>query len=210
MHNNVVFVFDIDTTLANTDERAKVLKEVCNTCLTETYRTSQAFHDSEGDVFCPTCRKYNPDTKVPQSAWDAFCDPDKFVLDTPMPEAVKFVKQLREKCNHIYFLTGRNEDARSATEAWLFNHYGREHYGEEKLVMRPLSMRSVAASIYKEQAFLNEIQSQEADGSTFFFFEDDEYVFSMYSKYGIVVKCPEAWETFNPPGNESGEPTWRR
>jgi hypothetical protein len=34
----------------------------------------------------------------------------------------------------------------------------------------------------------------------FIFFEDDPHVFPVYDKYGLVIRCPQGYQHFMPPG----------
>ncbi len=211
MHNNVVFIFDIDSTVANTDKRAKLLKDVCVACLTDVVLSES--HDRGYQHYCPTCRSH-VESKIPQSSWDSFCSPENYDMDEPYPTAIKLINRLRRQGNHVHYITGRNErgGGREATEAWLAKHLDRWETGSrERVVMRPESMRNVPASIYKRNAFLDfKLEMGFPEETTFFFFEDDKYVFPVYSEYGIVIKCPDAWDSILPEGDTSDEPAWRR
>ena len=211
MHNNVVFIFDIDSTVANTDKRASLLKDVCVVCLDEVIAMESAKDSRNSQSYCPTCRSH-VESKIPQGSWDSFCDPDNFDMDTPYPTAIKLINRLRKQGNHVHYITGRNETGREQTEAWLAKHIDRWEVGSrERVIMRPVTMRNVQASVYKRNAFVNfKDEMNFPEETTFFFFEDDEYVFPVYAEYGIVVKCPDAWDSILPDGNTSEEPVWRR
>jgi hypothetical protein len=183
-----VFIFDIDSTIANTDKRARNLIRVCSVCLSS--RLEGEVNDPSG--YCVTCKQRTPG-KVPQSAWDKFLDPVAMAEDKHYDKAVEFIQQLRRRGYELHFITGRNESGREVTETWLSEHVGWNAAGTEKLIMRRASMSGVPASRCKEALFLDSFRDRISE-TCFFFFEDDQHVFNMYSKYGIVIKCPEAWE----------------
>lgn len=178
-----IFIFDIDMTLADSSARDHLLKPVCSVCLSFTEST-----------YCLHCSQH-VNVKYTQESWDAFLDPSALVKDLPYAKAQEFINKLRNMGVPVHFITGRNERTREATSYWLSTHYGL--LGTEELVMRPTSERGsknhTRASVYKEKAFLGLEEKLGTKGSLYYFFEDDPYVFAVYKKYGIVIKCPEFW-----------------
>jgi len=117
---------------------------------------------------------------------------------------------MRELGMEFHFLTGRNERLREVTEAWLTEHFGWSADHSSKICMRGPEHRNTPASVYKEAALQQLIQSENMEGYTFIFMEDDPFVFRMYSKYGIVVKCPEGWDHWLPDAGSGKEPMLKR
>ena len=65
--------------------------------------------------------------------------------------------------------------------------------------MRPEEEYSLEGPDYKERALSRlRISAGYNKDSTFIFYEDDPQVITMYVKYGIVLKCPDAWDFLNP------------
>lgn len=194
MRKSTIFIIDIDTTIANTDERAKLLKRVCDSCGL-----------SEADM--DTCLWCGGHLMTPQSSWDAFIHPAVMHMDTPEPKAQAAIHRMRELGMEFHFLTGRNEGLREVTEDWLRKHMDWDST-QESLIMRPIDDRG-PASVCKEALFLA-FRGPDLDKHSYVFMEDDPYVFRMFSKYGIVVKCPEGWDAWIPDLPTDAEKTWRR
>lgn len=203
---NTYFVFDIDTTIANNDDRAKLLHPNCVVCGVPMTSSDGSAH--QNTWFCSMCG--GTDSKIQQAGWDAFMDEDAMLGDRPIPAAQEFMKRLRHYGANIHFITGRSERARTVTETWLSTHYQWDP-NREFLLMRGKEHAGKPASVYKDSA-INDLKTRLQDpGGLYFFFEDDAYVFSMYAQHGIVLKCPEAFAYFNPPGlPRSLEKAWNR
>lgn len=199
-----VFIFDIDQTLADNRHREHLLQHHCTVC---------AGGKDVSSPYCDTCGQVT-DSTIPQKCWDQFCNPELFLLDTPYSGAQKFLSTIRGVgSNQIFYITGRKENGREATEAWLTMHMGR--VASEDLVMRPNGAFNKSAheraSTYKEKALLDLIDKRGLQGNNFFFFEDDDYVLPMYNKYGVTFKCPEVWNYLMYPGaNRAVEPLINR
>jgi hypothetical protein len=131
------------------------------------------------------------------------------LLDTVVSHAVPVLEDFRSKGVHLIFLTGRNAQYRLATEEWLKTHVGWRGGIREPLVMRPLNGANIAASIMKEKLFVEDVASK-YNGVTFLFFEDDPHVMPIWSKYGLVFKCPDAWELMVVKPKSEEEPVWNR
>lgn len=206
--SRTTFVFDIDTTIANNDHRALLLNKSCVLCGTPC--------TGEIDAHCPSCGTGRENIKIPQDCWDRFLAPDLIMLDTVEPDALRVVNRLRELEMDFHFVTGRNEGLREVTEAWLALYFGwRGKEGRtEQLYMRPNDgSKGIPASVMKERLLHQLMDKNRLNPAIdrFVFFEDDPYVFAMYEKYGVVVKCPEGFKYWCPPTEDrSGEPAWRR
>ena len=195
-----VFIFDIDSTLANNDHRAALLKKTCIQCLAP---APQEYHAP-----CPVCGC--TDHAISQSSWDEFLRTDLIEKDEPIAKGVAVVERLRELGAEIHFLTGRNrKNCETVTKNWLRKNVGWDE-SKELLCMREDEDRDLPASVYKERAFKRLIEAENMNDCLFFFFEDDPHVFGMYSKYGVVVRCPEGWDHFLPESARGPEAAWRR
>lgn len=197
-----VAIIDIDTTIANNDHRAVLLKRNCIGC--------KMPMGGEHRPVCSNCGGTKHHT--PQEHWDQFLQPALMLQDVPQPHALRAIQSLREARWKIIFMTGRGERLRMVTEEWLLTHMGRRLSGldHEPVIMRPASDKGTPASQMKEQMFLNTRATYRLDGP-FFFFEDDKYVHGMFQKYGTVFMCPHAWEHINPAGHDrTEEPAWNR
>lgn len=185
----VVAVFDIDGTLADNEHRAALLEKRCSACLYQPIRTK---HRSE----CPNCGSTT--SKVTQESWDQFLDPSLMKLDTPILPALKVLDQLREAEAEVHFITGRvRRDSWLVTLEWLQDRAGKRN--DEILLMREKEDEGIPASRYKARA-IDRLKESIGSEGLFIFFEDDPHVFPVYNKHGIVIRCPEGWEHFNPKG----------
>jgi len=194
-----VFVIDIDTTIADTDERAKLLEKECMLCLDKVPA-------GKGSL-CPTCG--SADHKVSPSSWDAFLGPDVLSLDKPFPKAQAALHAMAVHGMEFHFITGRREGLRVPTTVWLEEHFGYDP-ARSSLIMRGPDYENVAASVYKEDAFNRLKRIRGLTNTSFIFFEDDPYVFRVYQQYGIVIKCPEGWDHWCPEAAAGAEPIWTR
>lgn len=189
--NKLVCVFDIDGTLANHNHRAALLKKRCDVCLHEPMPVGH--HEP-----CPVCG--GTSATPTQESWDAFLDPVLMGQDPPIVGGIEVLKRFRELGAEIHFITGRQRTTTGAvTEDWLKLHADKQD--DELLFMREDEdvAQDLPASVYKRKAFKRLTDKIGTDG-VFIFFEDDPHVFPMYDEYGIVVKCPNGWQHFMPPG----------
>lgn len=192
-----VWVIDIDNTIADNTHRQWLLKKQCRICLSEVSGKHNAGCDN-----CGSC-----DIHTPQSGWDAFISPEYMLADKPVESAQRALTQLRKLGVEYHYLTGRSDSARDATHQWLAEHFDFDS-SINKLLMRNKSYRGISASDYKEMQF-QKLRDTYPKDTSFIFAEDDPYVFTMYSKYGIVLRCPDAWDSMFPPGfNRKLEPQW--
>ena len=194
-----IWLFDIDTTLACSAHRDSLLVKTCSMCL----------HSPVSSMACPVCS--GTSVSIPQSSWDAFMDPAVLAQDVPIAAAQTVMTHLRLLGNEIHFITGRREASTGqVTKSWLREHYGYEE-ASELLMMRQDVDYNVAASVYKERALIRLKEKLGLENDTMFiFFEDDSHVFPVYSKYGLVVRCPEGWQHFMPKGARGEESLWRK
>lgn len=193
----MIHIIDIDTTIANNLSRASLLQKTCKTCLGPVPPSHRQL--------CPNCG--SAESSIDQSSWDMFLRPELVEMDTPEPEAQRVIRSFQKFGVAHHYLTGRNEGLREITETWLATHFGydRDH---NKLIMRPTNSEGVSASAYKEDAFLT-LRKDLGEDSSYVFYEDDPHVFTMYEQYGMVLKCPEAWEFVMPFGkSRRNEPAW--
>lgn len=194
-----VAIIDIDTTIANNDHRAVLLKRICAGC--------QMPMGSEHRPVCGNCGGEKHHT--PQGAWDQFLQPELMALDEPQPHSLDVINSMREHGWIITFMTGRNTKHRPVTEAWLRKH-GYMQDGDF-LIMRPMKDTGTPASQMKEKMFTDYVYHERLEGHPFFFFEDDRYVLGTWQKYGMVFLCPQAWEYMNPSVlDRTVEPAWNR
>lgn len=197
---SVTFIIDIDTTIANNDHRASFLEKECIACLQKV-----------GFEHRPTCKACGgTDHRITQGSWDKFLSVDLLRDDVPVEKAQTAIHRMRELHIPFHFITGRNEGLRQVTEDWLVEHFG-WNSTKERLCMRAEAHKGMSASVYKERAFNELRQSIPAlEHSSFIFMEDDPHVFRMYSKYGIVIKCPEGWDHWCPTPSTGHEPAFNR
>jgi predicted secreted acid phosphatase len=126
--------------------------------------------------------------------WDIFLTPENLAKDTPYEKAQHYVNKLRDSGAKILYVTGREESVRKPTVEWLEKHYSM--HDSEKLIMRNTEEFKLKATEYKEK-IANWLKNRYED-STFIFYEDDLHILQMYSKYGVVLRCPEAWDVLVP------------
>lgn len=193
----MIFIIDIDSTIADNSHRVGMLEKTCKVCLGPVPPKHRAP--------CPNCGSRT--NKIKQSSWDKFLMPELVAKDFPVVEAQRCIRGLKERGIEHHYLTGRNDGLREVTHSWLVEHFGFDA-GTQQLIMRDKNMHNVSASDYKEMAFTKFAEQRDAN-TNYIFCEDDEYVFSMYEKYGLVLRCPEAWSSFLPIGeNRKNEPDW--
>lgn len=191
----MIFVIDIDTTIADNAHRVGLLEKTCKICLGRVPPQHRAA--------CPNCG--NTSARITQESWDKFLMPELLLADTPVPEAQRVISGFKKFGIQHHYLTGRSENLRDVTEKWLVDHFGFDG-NTQKLEMRQPAWDNIRASDYKEARFL-ELRQQLGENERYVFCEDDKHVFTMYSQYGLVLQCPEAWASLNPLGfSRSNEP----
>lgn len=192
--SRLICVWDVDGTLANHNHRASLLQKRCDICLHEPVST-------EHSAPCPTCG--STESTPTQASWDAFLNPDLMAEDLPIIEALEVLQRLRELGAEIHFITGRRRrETGEVTEDWLKFKAGRKE--GEILIMRDPGDENIPASEYKKKA-IQRLQEQIGSDGIFLFFEDDPHVFSVYDKYGIVIRCPQGLQHFMPPSPSYSE-----
>lgn len=195
----VLFIVDIDTTIANNDHRAIHLEKRCVAC--------GHIVGYEHRPSCPACGCTTH--TVTQEGWDKFLNPSALLLDTPVVKAQQVLSKFDELDIPYHFITGRNEQLRNVTESWLSAHFNWNPNSPVQLRMRPEGNR-MRASEYKEFSFISLLNDLQEDYHQFFFMEDDSHVFQMYAKYGIVIRCPEGWDHWCPAPATGLEPQLKR
>lgn len=194
---NTVHIFDIDTTIANNQARASLLKKTCLVCLTPKPRDKRAE--------CPSCNRLTED-KADQASWDLFFDPELVIKDIAEPKALMYANKLRAAGAPVHFLTGRSEVCREVTLLWLRTKFNMQP-GEE-LIMRSDQEEGLVASEYKSRAW-HRLSVEKGYGKFLpYFYEDDPHVLDMYGSRGIVVQCPEAWDYLVPDVSVGVEKAW--
>jgi len=201
MPNFPVFVVDIDITIADLTHREELLVPHCEPCGKPSWQA----------LGCATCAGTGGDFKVPQHCWDAFLDASLLALDEPVPEAQRVINYLYSQGASIWYITGRNEGLREATEEWLRKHFHvPDGHLSKKLLMRPLDSKDVPASVHKRTQ-VEWLISWVGRGESIVFFEDDPYVHRLYAEYGLVLSGPECWASMCPPGlDPHDEESWRK
>jgi len=195
----IVAIIDIDTTIANNDHRAVLLRRECVEC--------KMPMPTEHRPTCANCG--GTKHRTPQGAWDQFLQPDLMLLDDPQPHSLDVINFMRKHGYTIVFMTGRNETHRTVTQKWLEKH----NYWQEgdQLIMRPKTDAGTPASQMKEKMFLEYRYMTGAPEDQYLFFEDDRYVLGTWQEYGLVFVCPAAWEHMNPVVEDrTVEPVWNR
>lgn len=138
--------------------------------------------------------------EVTQEDFERFLDPELVNQDAPFPNAQKVLPKLINFFDGVRFVTSRQEYLRDTTIAWLFRHYRIDDndFGSCNGTGKyPLYMRKNGdwgTSSQHKEFVIQILKSGMGSQEKFVFFEDDPYVLSMYSKYGLAVKCPEAWD----------------
>jgi predicted secreted acid phosphatase len=132
--------------------------------------------------------KYGTEEKWTDECVNEFLDPAAIRKDKVIPGAKNIIKIARA-CGKLFILTGRNERSRKETRKWLL-----KNLNITKDI--PLIMRNnddfLGPVECKENLFTQQVLKGHED-EKFVFFEDDPRIFSMFMKYGVVLKAPEIW-----------------
>ena len=190
----VVWVVDIDTTIADNTHREHLLQKRCMVC--------GATVATKLHAACTVC--YSDAVEVPQASWDAFLNPEAMVNDRPEPRAQKVIRKAQKLGIEVHYITGRSGapdgdgpppkggDAREVTTKWLEDHFDFDPK-KNSLLMRG---QAGPASPYKEKQLkkLMEMKGY-TKNDLLCFFEDDKHVIPMYSQYGIAFEAPSCWES---------------
>lgn len=134
--------------------------------------------------------------------WDKFFDPDLVVKDTPIALSKEAMQICSDYFDDIVFLTGRIEELREITAAWLDEYFSIDP-DEDHLFMRPQDMnvtddRSEWAD-FKKVVFEDEIQPLYPD-EDFVFIDDTDDILEMLAPHGLTLKAPECWKLLIPKG----------
>lgn len=128
---------------------------------------------------------------------------DLMAQDTPFQGAIASLKNLvRVAFPDFYFLTGRPEEYRALTQAWIYNYYGivcvAPQFGVHSVREAHLRMRPDKdyrkAVVFKEEV-IQELYSgvMGTARNQMLFLDDDMRNGEMYKKYGIFLKAPDCW-----------------
>lgn len=159
----LLFVLDVDGTLADTNERAMEIE-----------------------------KKYPliGGNWTQQHARE-FADPEKIKNDKPIPGSEIIAEVARRTKAKLIFLTGRSEYSRHATRLWLQTWFNA--FNSCPLIMRDnddlSNPRDCKERMFKEVILRIYPQSE----YSFTFFDDDLQALEMFSKYGMALKSPEVW-----------------
>lgn len=177
----VVWVVDIDTSIADNTQREHLLVKSCMVC--------GGGVPAQLNALCPACG--SDSTTIPQDSWDAFMNPSAMANDVPDHHAQKVLRKAQFLGIEVHYLTGRRDNTRTCTQDWLTQYFNFDP-NKNLLLMRT---ESGPASEYKEMKFKELMERQGyTDRDLFCFFEDDEHVIPMYAKYGIVHEAPACWQ----------------
>ena len=127
-----------------------------------------------------------------QSDWDAFLEPELVAKDPPFPLAQKAMERLIKYAASIRFLTGRQEQLRDVTVAWLYKHFGIAP-GLNELLMRPTGEQSTATE-HKGGILRNRTSQEVIRTWPLILVDDDPYILHLYAEFGLAIKAPECWE----------------
>lgn len=183
---SVVWIVDIDYTIADSSQREGYLRTQCLSC-----GTIQNFHNTE----CYMCTSGS--LCIPAPCWDQFNDPKLVIKDIPNKKAQKVLTKAGQHGIDIHFITGRKENVRKATIEWLTEHFAFSP-NKNALYMRAVDDLS-QPSAYKKEAF-QAFRSKYSYGpdTLFMFFDDEAHVLAMYKSFGLVMKAPDCWDVLYP------------
>jgi hypothetical protein len=167
MENRTIFIVDIDGTISNSIPR---IKKICN---------------DMGIKF--PC---NLDKTWTKELMKEFLD--NSLMDPVIDGSHKLFPLAYKSGAEIVFLTGRNEVGREKTRQWLVDVFNASK--ENPLLMRPASMEKERSDLCKEKVFVDLVYNIRPS-ATYIFFEDCEKTAKLYSKYGVVLKAPQCWDT---------------
>jgi hypothetical protein len=179
-------VFDIDGTIADNSHREHLLKKSCLVCLSVKGAPAHSH-------YCAGC-DMETSTHIDQASWDSFLHPELVSKDPVYKGSLDYTNALRNGGQMIHFITGRNYKLFDASEEWLTTKF--EKRAEESLTVRSAEEDGIPAWEYKEQALKRLLFNLglHQDTTTIYLYEDDPRIWDMYSRYGIVVRCPDAWK----------------
>lgn len=121
-----------------------------------------------------------------------FLDPMLVDGDQPFPIAQMALESILPRMEYCFFVTGRSECLREITVAWLDRHFNVKPT-HDSLFMRPDGELS-RASEHKESVLISKVLSKFPNNVDALFIDDDPFVLSFYSQYGLTLKAPECWD----------------
>lgn len=134
--------------------------------------------------------KYNTSIdEFTEEQLNEFMDPFYIKNDSVIKGAERLPELARRCGAKLVFLTGRGECIRRNTRLWLSNKL--DVFDTVPLLMRP-NGDNRRSQIVKEELFVNSVLPVYKE-SRFIFFDDDEELLCLYSKYGLALKAPECW-----------------
>lgn len=101
-------IFDIDGTLADATHRLHWIKDTAY-FVTRRVKVRDPDEQAQHGLW--------RDQVVPN--WEMFLDEDLVFQDSPIPESWAIMWGLLKSAHRVIFITGRNEETRISTEAWL-------------------------------------------------------------------------------------------
>jgi hypothetical protein len=123
----------------------------------------------------------------------AFLEPSLVEKDAPYPKAKEGLSVLMHRACTTFFITSRQEYLRDVTTAWLRKHMG-VVVEPHRLLMRETGTFGLATE-HKVDLLIRHVipVSWNSPDLIKMFIDDDPYVLSLYSKYGIALKAPDCW-----------------
>ena len=184
MSKNIVWIFDIDGTLADNHHRESILEYRCDVCLTRGLtRNEPCFSCGSGSSTLTT------------ESWEKFIEYDVAIKDKPIANALSTLRKLRSMKATIRFVTSRDrKTCERVTVDWLNTRCGWQE-SEERLYMREDHEEGIPPSVYKERCVMR-IKEELGEDTIIVGFDDDPTILQAYAKHGIAVKCPEGWDSF--------------
>ncbi len=189
--SNSVIICDIDSTIANQDHRAGILRDRAvlkdkKVCAERGCKHIYRVPEEEEDMYYCSRKGICYNAEVKKELWDKFFDPKAVIKDTPIPYSSTFLNILNKKYPIVY-LTGRPVELWSVTIKWL-NMFGFPFRGSNYLMMRGKETRYMDSTEYKKKAlqYCHHIK---------FAIDDDELCKEVYEAKGATfLKAPECWE----------------
>jgi hypothetical protein len=127
--------------------------------------------------------------------WEQFDAPEHVSQDEPIIEAQMTLPDVLDQVDDVILLTGRMENLREITEAWLDKNFDIK-VGEGQivdLIMRPDDDIVSTGAEYKEAIIQDVILSEYGD-ELILFIDDSEDNVEMMRNYGIALQAPDIWE----------------
>jgi len=133
---------------------------------------------------------------IPPENISMFNSEEMIMQDTPIKIAQMFFQNLKNAKHPIFdqliFLTGRGENQRKVTEAWLCKNLCLSPRGFI-LLMRPTECEKVTGADFKKTVIEGMVKLPEFRNQSFTFIDDDVAACKTYSQYGLALRAPNAW-----------------